>query len=268
MGPEPQDSMTLKGRAIQRAMLRSFLRSRRARLSPEEFGLPSAGRRNTPGLRREEIADLAGVSVSWYTWLEQGRDIKVSNAVLDAISTAMRLSHGERRHLYQLAGVNPPAMPDLIGCEADQLTQIVEGWRSDPAYVLDRHWTVVATNTAAQILLGLRIGRNHFSDFFLDPVSRGRHPRWHEVAIQWIGRFRGQAARFPGDPRFAEIVDELASASRIFRELWQRHEIPDEKNAILEIRQTGSEIGLLERIVLGIREHNDVSLVVCVPAVA
>ncbi|MGK8524642.1 helix-turn-helix domain-containing protein [Nocardia asteroides] len=100
--------MTSEAVPRPRQLLRDFLRARRARLRPEDVGIPATGRRRTPGLRREEVAVLAGVGVSWYTWLEQGRDITVSDEVLDAIARVLMLSEPERIHLYLLAGLNPP----------------------------------------------------------------------------------------------------------------------------------------------------------------
>src|SRR5262245_24667076 len=109
------------GTERRRARLRDFLRARRARLSPADVGMPDAGRRRTPGLRREEVAVLAGVGASWYTWLEQGRDINVSDSVVDAISRALRLSQAERAYLYRLAGLNPPP-PDHPACVRQDAT--------------------------------------------------------------------------------------------------------------------------------------------------
>src|SRR5262245_22949812 len=131
----------------RRAELREFLRSRRARVSPEQAGLPDGGRRRTPGLRREEVAVLAAVGVSWYTWLEQGRDITVSAEVLDAISRVLLLDGAERAHLYRLAGLNPPApQPAPARLAVPELQHVLDAWLPRPAYIRDRHWNFAALN--------------------------------------------------------------------------------------------------------------------------
>jgi transcriptional regulator with XRE-family HTH domain len=114
---------------VERNALRHFLRSRRARLRPDDAGLMAGGRRHTQGLRREEVAVLAGVSASWYTWLEQGRDIRVSDSILDSISGALRLDETERVHLYRLAGINPPQVRPDLPDDSGRLQMVVDGCR-------------------------------------------------------------------------------------------------------------------------------------------
>src|SRR6266540_1325024 len=132
----------------RRTELASFLRSRRERIRPEDVGLPPGGRRRTPGLRREEVAQLAGVGVTWYTWLEQGRDINVSTQVLDAISRTLRLDRLERNHLYTLAGV--PIAPGAVECSVltRPALRILEQLAPYPASVLNRRYDVLACNAA------------------------------------------------------------------------------------------------------------------------
>src|SRR3954470_20156988 len=133
----------------RRDQLSDFLRTRRARLTPADVGMAAGGRRRTPGLRREEVAALAGVGVSWYTWLEQGRDITVSTAVLDAISTALRMSEPERIHLYMLSGLNPPPPGGHRGASVTpELLNLIDAWLPRPAMLQDRHWNLLAINDA------------------------------------------------------------------------------------------------------------------------
>lgn len=210
----------------RRAALRHFLRSRRARLSPGDVGLTVGGRRNTPGLRREEVAVLAGVSASWYTWLEQGRDIKVSEGVLDAVSNALNLDRTERAHLYLLAGVNPPAArQEATSEELSRLRLAVEAWQPAPAFMVDRYWNVLVSNAPARTLLGVQdTDSNYLWSFFTDGRNRSRFPHWMDVASRLVGQFRVQAVRFLDDPNFELLARRLCSASPDFDRLWARHE--------------------------------------------
>ena len=144
--------------AVRRTNLREFLIARRARITPEEVGLAPGGRRRTPGLRREEVAVLAGVGTSWYQWLEQGRDITVSAQVLDAIGRVLKLDEPEIRHLYALAGLNPPPVgrlcPDHAAGPVDQaLVHLVDTWLPNPGMIVDRYWNLVVANRAAELAL-------------------------------------------------------------------------------------------------------------------
>src|SRR5687767_11448448 len=148
-------SESLAVRPRRREQLRDFLRTCRARLTPADVGIVAVGRRRTPGLRREEVAALAGVGVSWYTWLEQGRDIKVSAEVLDAIGGTLRLTGPERAHLYVLAGLNPPRAGGVYdGAVTPELRHLLEAWEPRPAVLRDRYWNLLAINDAAQAVFG------------------------------------------------------------------------------------------------------------------
>ncbi|NYI06926.1 helix-turn-helix transcriptional regulator [Allostreptomyces psammosilenae] len=227
------------GSTARRNGLRDFLRTRRARLSPEDVGMPAAGRRRTPGLRREEVAVLAGVGVSWYTWLEQGRDINVSAEVLDAVARALRLSEPERQHLYRLAGLNPPqvrpAAPRLP--VEPSLQRLLDGWSPKPAYVLDRHWYFIATNAAAREIFGLT-SRDHncLIAFFTNDRYRGAVRNWAEMAPQVVGQFRHDAGRHPDDPAFARLAERVSAVSPEFAELWARHDVSPVAQGIKALR--------------------------------
>jgi transcriptional regulator with XRE-family HTH domain len=164
--------------------------SRRARVSPAQAGLPDGGaRRRTPGLRREEVAVLAGVGASWYQWLEQGRDISVSPQVLDAVARVLRLSNAERRHLYLLAGLNPPA-PEVapeVRDMCDGLRRLIDTWMPYPAHIMDPYYNCVMYNDAAGMVLGMRPEntQNCIIDFFTDPLYRGQSRTWEKNAY-WI----------------------------------------------------------------------------------
>jgi transcriptional regulator with XRE-family HTH domain len=211
----------------RRDELRDFLRTRRARLSPADVGMPDAGRRRTPGLRREEVAVLAGVGVSWYTWLEQGRDIKASGAVLDAIAGALRLDGAEREHLYLLAGLNPPARGgDDRAAVTPELQRVLESWSPRPGYVRDRHWNFVAINDAARAVFGYGDDdHNCLVSFFTNTRYRSLHAHWDEAAPGVVARFRADAARYPDDPAFGELIEGMLATSEEFAVLWARHEV-------------------------------------------
>ncbi|MFF5502147.1 helix-turn-helix transcriptional regulator [Streptomyces roseolus] len=218
------------GKAHRLAELREFLMSRRARVSPAEVGLPDGGaRRRTPGLRREEVAVLAGVGVSWYQWLEQGRDITVSPQVLDAVARVLRLSPAERRHLYVLAGLNPPA-PEVDPGARDMchgLRRLIEAWMPFPAHIMDAYWNTVMYNDSASIVLGMRpeIVQNCLISFFTDEIYRARSSDWTELAPKVVAQFRAACSESPEDEGFRAVVEEARAASAEFAELWEQRDV-------------------------------------------
>ncbi|MGW7414008.1 helix-turn-helix transcriptional regulator [Streptomyces sp. NPDC054863] len=210
--------------------LREFLMSRRARITPTQAGLPDGGaRRRTPGLRREEVAVLAGVGVSWYQWLEQGRDITVSPQVLDSVGRVLRLNSSERRHLYVLAGLNPPA-PEVDPGDTDMcggLRRLIDAWMPYPAHIMDVYWNAVQYNDAAAAVLGMRpdVVQNCLLSFFSDPVYRSRSRAWEEIASRVVAQFRSACSECPDDEGFQAIVAEAKELSPEFAELWARRDI-------------------------------------------
>lgn len=215
--------------ARRRAELRDFLTSRRAQISPEEAGMPAGGgRRRTPGLRREEVAVLAGVGVSWYQWLEQGRDITVSGQVLDAVGRVLRLSEPERQHLYALAGLTPPPLrnsPLREGC-CLALKRMIDAWLPMPGHIVDRYWNITAMNASAQLVFGFeKAGTNCLVDFFENEQYAIGYPDQDEVVRRVVGQYRAEMTNHPGDPVFAEIVARLLRTSPRFAEAWNLHEV-------------------------------------------
>ncbi|MDT0345454.1 helix-turn-helix transcriptional regulator [Streptomyces litchfieldiae] len=239
--------MTSDNRSVpgRREQMRDFLRTRRARLAPGEVGLPTAARRRTPGLRREEVAMLAGVGVSWYTWLEQGRDINVSADVLDAIGRALRLDGPEREHLYLLAGLNPPPPAGAARAGATpELLRLLDAWAPRPAVLLDRYWNFAAVNDAALAVFGYDDSdRNCLISFFTNARYRAMHTHWAAVAPGVVAAYRAAAARHPGDAEFAGIVEELTARSPEFGELWARHDVAAMTQAVKAVRHP--EVGEL-----------------------
>jgi hypothetical protein len=243
------------GAGARREQLRDFLRTRRARLAPGDVGLPAAGRRRTPGLRREEVAVLAGVGVSWYTWLEQGRDIRVSADVVDAVAGALRLGEAERAHLYVLAGLNPPR-PTGTAEVTPEVRALLDAWAPRPALLRDRHWHLLAVNAAAEAVFGYGPGdRNCLVTFFTNDRYRSMHVEWEAVAPGVVAAFRADAAQAPDDPGFAEVVDELRAASPDFARLWDRHDVAVPAQAVKAVRHPAAGDLVFDMTTLVVADH-------------
>jgi transcriptional regulator with XRE-family HTH domain len=229
------------------------------------------GRRRTPGLRREEVAVLAHIGLSWYTWLEQGKDINVSNRVLDSISQALRLSESERIHLHHLAGAGRPLPKPDGGRPSDvsRLARVTEGWAPHPAYVLDRYWNLVSANGAARFVFDLGDEpENHLLRFFTDPDVRDRYPQEQSLSRRLITQLRMQAVEFPDDPAFGNLVARLSAGSPRFAELWELHEIVDIINEPLLVRHPTLGDLFFDRTALHLADRTDHSLVLHTPVPA
>ncbi|MGW1076313.1 helix-turn-helix transcriptional regulator [Streptomyces sp. NPDC002537] len=215
--------------------------SRRARVSPADVGLPDGGaRRRTPGLRREEVAVLAGVGASWYQWLEQGRDITVSPQVLDSVARVLKLVGPERRHLYVLAGLNPP-LPESeydSGYLCAGLHRLIDSWMPFPAHIMDPYWNVVSYNDSASLVMGFRpeTVQNCLIMFFTDPVYRSRAANWEANADRVVAQFRAACSERPGDEGFQAIIDELSAGSEEFAELWARGDVREGGQLVKEMQ--------------------------------
>jgi transcriptional regulator with XRE-family HTH domain len=246
-------------RRHRRVELRDFLRTRRAALSPADVGMPAAGRRRTPGLRREEVALLAGVGVSWYTWLEQGRDINASPEVLDAVARALRLTGAERAHLHLLAGLNPPPVRGAGDPAVGPQTQrLLDAWAPRPALLLDRHWNMLATNAAARAVFAYgEADRNCLVSFFTNARYRALHAHWAAVAPAVVAAFRADAARWPGDPGFDRLVADLTAASPEFAALWARHDVGGHTLAVKAVRHPRAGDLLFDKTTLALADHPD-----------
>ncbi|MEU8822454.1 helix-turn-helix transcriptional regulator [Streptomyces sp. NPDC048636] len=214
----------------QRRELGAFLRSRRERITPGEVGLPLSARRRTPGLRREELALLAGISATWYTYLEQGRDIRASDQVLDALASVLRLDRHERGHLFQLAGqplAEAPEEPEPLAPEAAAVPLLLQ---PHPAYIIGGTYDVLSHNQAAAALFPHLIDAaerppNFLRWVFLEPAARDVLVDWELEARGLLARLRTLAGRHPGDPRYTRLIDELKTASPEVRAWWPRYDV-------------------------------------------
>ncbi|WP_405618435.1 helix-turn-helix domain-containing protein [Streptomyces sp. NBC_00076] len=241
--PEPVGG-TPGGALDRRAELSEFLRTRRARLKPEDVGLPDFGRhRRVPGLRREELAQLAGVSVAYYTRLEQGNGRNVSAEVLDAIARALRLTDAEHAHLTHLAKPKqhkkkPAARPQQVRGALQTLLDSMDGV---PAYVVGRRSDVLAWNRMAAAVFGdwaelPPAERNWARLVFLRPAYRDLYVDWEQKAIDIVCALRMDAGRHPDDPRLSALVGELSVKSEEFRRLWATHDVKEKSHGLKRLR--------------------------------
>jgi MmyB-like transcription regulator ligand binding domain/Helix-turn-helix domain len=234
---------------VRRRELAAFLRSRRERLSPGDVGLPDAGRRRTPGLRREEVALLAGVGVTWYTWLEQARDIHCSEQVLAAIARTLLLDAHERSHLYTLAGAPQPAQDADAEAVTPEIRAILAKLDPFPAFVSNARYDLLAYNRAYTVVVG---------DLDLLPVEE-RNSLWLMFAkettsrcfvdrddsrARMVAQLRAAMAEHVADPVWKCLVKRLQRASPAFTELWERHDVAQPENARKRILHR--ELGLLQ----------------------
>jgi transcriptional regulator with XRE-family HTH domain len=229
---EPTSGAGRRAGERRRAELGEFLKTRRARLSPGDFGMPPGSRRRTPGLRREEVALLAGVGVTWYTWLEQGREINASTQVLDAVARTLGLDRAEREHLYRLAEATPLrterhglVVPDAIG-------EIVRSVDPLPASVISSRFDILLSNDAAEELFWdwhsmPCVHKNTLWCCVTEPAARSQLPDYDEHVRYLVARLRSAYSRHVGDPDWEEDIRRLASLSREFADLWARHEVAD-----------------------------------------
>jgi transcriptional regulator with XRE-family HTH domain len=203
--------------------LGEYLRARREQLRPETFGLPAGQRRRTPGLRREEVAQLCGISATWLTWIEQGRATAVSVATLAAIARGLKFSRAERQYLFQLAARADSSAPQAASGALPDLQPLVDAVRT-PAYVLDRHWDAVTWNHAAADLLApwLRSKERNLLRFaFLAPEARRFIIDWKDRAQRLVAEFRADTAAWQSDPVRQALVQELEEGSTEFAAAWR-----------------------------------------------
>lgn len=226
----------------KRRELGDFLRAHRARLSPSSLGLPAIGRRRTPGLRREEVAQACGMSPTWYTWLEQGRDIAASPPALSALARALQLTPAERAYLFELADRRDPNLSgraDDEGMDVPPALARAIAAINGPAYLLDSLWNARAWNRqAAALFVGWLDGaldggldgigdRNLLRYVFLSPVARKIIPDWQARARRVLAEFRADSSRHLEDAGLQMLVEDLRGRSALFKQCWTEHAVVD-----------------------------------------
>jgi transcriptional regulator with XRE-family HTH domain len=218
-------------RAQQRIALGEFLRSRREAAQRADLGLPAVPRMRTSGLRREEISVLTGVSVTWYTWLEQGRDINPSKQVLDAVARALRLSPAEHDYVLVLGGyAADPAASGSAGPPPPHIQRFLDALAGYPAFAIGPNWSIAAWNTAYAALYPniestAPADRNLLWLVFMDPAIRELLPDWDTDSRRFLAEFRAEAGPQVGEPSYTELIERLLASSEHFRTGWQASSI-------------------------------------------
>ncbi|MFC5430995.1 helix-turn-helix transcriptional regulator [Paraburkholderia denitrificans] len=265
--PEATSSRTLDATPAQ--ALGEFIRAHRERLSPQAVGLPPGPRRRTPGLRREEVAQLCGVSPTWYTWIEQGRPVSASADALARIAVALQLSRAERAYLFELAAQRDPAEPDPANA-ADapatllQTVQLVNA----PAYVLDRQWTALAWNAhAADLFTGWLDGehdRNLLRFTFTEPLARELIADWATRARRLAAEFRADSIRHLNDAPTHALIESLIAASDEFTRFWASQDVFEREGGRREFNHPRHGRVAYDQITFKPAHREDLKLVVLV----
>jgi len=215
--------MKARDSATPALSLSAFLRALRESQSPADFGLAAGPRRRTPGLRREEVAQLCGLSATWYTWIEQGRDVSVSPSALARLARGLHLSRAERTYLFELAGKRDPDRPGDSDDPPEAVLACVDAING-PAYILDRRWNARRWNAKASRLftgwLDANGERNLLRYIFLRPEARSLIRDWPTRAHRVVAEFRAAATSYADDPEIRRIVGELSVASTDFERCW------------------------------------------------
>jgi transcriptional regulator with XRE-family HTH domain len=217
--------------------LGEYLRARRELVTPESVGLPQFGLRRVPGLRREEVAMLAGISADYYLRLEQGRDRNPSVQVLESLARVLQLDEAATAHLLDLASEKPRRLrrrprKEMVPPGIHKLLESL----GLPAFVEGRYFDVLAANPLAGALSPrLTPGRNRLRDVFLDPAEQALYPDWEQATVRLVAGFRESVGTDTDDPRFIELVGELSLASERFRKLWARHDVHPREGAAITL---------------------------------
>lgn len=255
--------------------LSDFLKSRRAAISPAAAGLPEGSRRRTPGLRREEVAQLAGVSNTWYTWLEQGRDIKVSPSVLDCIAAALQLTKDERSYLFALALDNGPG--SLVYPQEESsvihpsLQKILQELKTCPTIISDRHCGIVGWNeAAAHVFLDFAKlppeQRNMISLLFVRKEFRRLAVNWEQFVRGYLSIFRAYYGQYLEDRWYDDFIAEMKEQHPEFNQLWEESRVSSAPDVVLEFRHAKAGKMLFHLTSLQVQGSTDLRCSIYTPA--
>ena len=253
----PQDAVPSLG---------EFLRERRMRLQPEELGISRGRGDDDPGLRREEVADLADLSVAYYTFIERGRDVRPSRDVLHSIGRALRLTSGEQRMLLDLRTGSvrrPRALITEIGEEVEELTAVLE---PNPTYVMSARWDLLDWNRAAELLFTNwhrrpPHERNMLWFYLCDPAARRLYVDWEAEARTQVAHFRESFSQYGYDPSFMTLLEEIFTVTPEARTWWERHDGPPNRSGLKRIRLPDHrEVGL-RQLVLEVADNPEIQIV-------
>jgi transcriptional regulator with XRE-family HTH domain len=258
--------------APQSRLLGDFLRARREALQPLDVGLPQRSRRRTPGLRREEVAQLCGISSTWYTWMEQGRTAAISPATLVALAQGLQLSRAERAYLFEIAGRVDPSPPGRAVTGGEELASLVRVIRT-PAYVLDRYWNAIEWNPPAAQLFRDWLGTarpahqlpNLLRYVFLQPRAKALLLDWEERARRLVAEFRADMPQMRDDPQRSALVEELSRASREFASGWRAQRVLARDGGRRSFRAGRGRVLHFEQHILRVVRRPDLRMTVLVP---
>lgn len=251
--------------------LADFLKTRRAKILPSQVGLSSATRRRTPGLRREEVAQLAGIGVTWYTWLEQGRPIQVSNQVIESLSRVLLLDRQERIHLFLLANQPVPAeIPGYQGTISPILQHVLDSLVLCPSLVTDQRWNVIGWNKAACAILGdfskMSVReRNIVWAMFTDNKFKQLYVNWDHHAKGLLGRFRSTCGQYIEDSWLTQFIDDLKKESKEFNLWWPLHEIKSNNEVYKQLNHPVAGILEFEVSNFDISDNSGLKMIVHIP---
>lgn len=255
--------------------LSEFLKAKRSKIYPQMVGLPVGTRRRTQGLRREEVAQLAGVSTTWYTWLEQGRDIKVSASVLEAISHALQLNHDEQKYLFALATEEPgrPASPieDEEAKISPSLNKIIQDLHYCPAIITDRHCHIVGWNkAAAHVFLDFDLipkeQRNLIQLLFSRKEFRSLAVNWEHFAKGFIAIFRTYYGQYVADKWYSRFIEKMEQTYPEFSKLWNESEVSSAPEILIEFRHARAGKMIFQLTSLQVQGDNDLRCSIYTPA--
>ncbi|GLK95658.1 helix-turn-helix transcriptional regulator [Achromobacter insolitus] len=258
-----------EGSPLRRQALGEFVRSARSRITPQMAGLPEGMRRRTPGLRREEVAQLCGISVTWYTWIEQGREVSVSPSVWSRIAGVLQLARAERAYLFDLADcADPQHARDDAGAPGP-LQECVNAINA-PAYVLDRAWNVLAYNEPLRDLFDNWPARdaepNLLSYIFLDPAARELVVDWDQRARRVVAEFRADAGAHLDESAVLALLDNLNRQSPVFAHWWTRHAVVEREGGLREFLHPRRGKLAYQQITFRLATHPDLKLVMLLGA--
>jgi transcriptional regulator with XRE-family HTH domain len=258
----------------RRRQLGDFVRAQREKLRPDMLGLPAGGRRRTPGLRREEAAQLCGLSVTWYTWLEQGRDVSASPPALARLAAALRLGHAERAYLFELADRRDPDEGDGDG-DADAVPPAAIASLAvidAPAYLLDRGWNAVGWNVQAeQLFVGWldRPGeRNLLRYTFLEPAARALIHDYEERARRVVAEFRANVGTHLDDAPMRALTRELRLNSAWFAQVWGEQSVQTREGGRRTFNHPKRGFLCYEQVTFNLASRSDLKLTILLPSEA
>lgn len=252
--------------------LGEFIRAHRERITPASVGLPVGGRRRTPGLRREELAQLCEVSPTWLTWLEQGREVSASGKLLARMAEVLQLSAAERTYLFSLAERLDPQHDDAAADGGEPLGEIVAAI-DGPAYILDRQWNALAWNEHAAALFGgwLDVAEaepvqpNLMRFMFRNPAARGLIIDWEDRARRLVAEFRADIGKHASDPLLAALIAELSRDSEQFRTLWTSQDVVNREGGQRRFLHPRAGELSFNQITLHLAKRHDLKLVMLMP---